>query len=246
MMGTSTSQRSPRTPEWERVNRLYDDPSAPPGAIVAAIVDAVGPGTRESMADSAVSRCMATLTQAAAGLLDPSDLSVDASLPPAVDLAAALRASAEEDLARARAGSRFGEIALDALSSAALEVARGAGDTAHVVRATLARYAEERRLSELVRTFLSHDVAYAFRYFVERDTPAHVGGPRLGTAADAGQLADQVASLCRRTTSGLALGHLENDLQQATGEGAGRGNRLYQRAFKKALGESLRAFEGSS
>ncbi len=245
-MGTSTRQRSPRTPEWERVNRLYDDPDAPPGVIVSAIVDALGPGTRESMADSAVSRCMATLTSAAAGLLLPDELSLDPSLPAATDLAAALRASAEQDIARARVGSRFGEIALDALSSAALEAVGDAAESAEVVRATLARYAEERRLSDLVRVFLSHDVAYAFRYFVERDLPPHVGGPRLQTAADASQLADEIAGVCRQTASGLELGHLEDDVRQAARAGSGRDHPLYQSTFRKALAESLKAFEGSS
>lgn len=245
-MGTSTRQRSPRTPEWERVNRLYDDPDAPPGAIVSAITDALGPGTRESMADSAVARCMATLTGAATGVLAAEELSLDPSLPAAADLAAALRASAEQDIARARVGSRFGEIALDALSAAALELAGDAAESGPAARTVLARYAEERRLSELARTFLSHDVAYAFRYFVERDLPVHVGGPRLQTAADAMRLADEVAGLCRRTASGLSLGHLEADLRQAAGEGSGRDSPLYQRTFRKALAESLKAFEGSS
>jgi hypothetical protein len=244
-MGTSTRQRSPRTPEWEAVNRLYDDPQAPPGVIVSAIVDALGPGTRERMADSAVSRCMATLTSAAAGLLSPTELSLDPSLSAAADLAAALRASAEGDIAQARVGSRFGEIALDALSSATLEAV---GDAAapEVARATLARYAEERRLSQLLKTFLSHDVAYAFKYFVDRDAPAHVGGPRLQTAADASRLADDIAGLCRQTASGLNLGHLEDSLQRATGGALGRGDPLYQTTFRKALAESLRAFEGRS
>lgn len=244
-MGTSTRQRSPRTPEWERVNHLYDDPEASAGVIVSAIADALEPSARASMADAAVSRCMATLTDAAAGLLDPSDLSIDPSLSAAVDLAAALRASAERDIARARLGSRFGEIALDALSSAALEAVRDAEDSAHVVRATLARYAEERRFSELVRVFLSHDVAYAFKYFAERDIPAHVGGPRLQTAADANELADGIADVCRRTASGLDLGYLEGDLRRATSEATGRGDPLYQRAFRRALADSLKAFEGS-
>lgn len=245
-MGTSTRQRSPRTPEWERVNRLYDDPDAPPGVIVSAIVDALGPGTRESMADSAVSRCMATLTSAAAGLLPSEELSLDASLPASADLAAALRASAEQDIAGARVGSRFGEIALDALSSAAVEAVGAEAESAQVACATLARYAEERRLSQLVSVFLSHDVAYAFKYFVERDIPAHIGGPRLQTAAEASGLADQIAGVCRQAASGVPLAHLEDDVWRATGGGSGRGNPLYQRTFKRALAESLKAFEGSS
>ncbi len=245
-MGTSTRQRSPRTPEWEAVNRLYDDPEAPPGVIVSAIVDALSPGTRDRMADSAVSRCLATLTGAAAGLLPPDELSLDPSLSAAADLAAALRASAEGDIAQARVGSRFGEIALDALSSATLEAVGDAAQSPQVARATLARYAEERRLSQLLRTFLSHDVAYALKYFVDRDTPAHVGGPRLQTAADASRLADEIAGLCRQTASGLNLGHLEDSLQRATGGALGRGHPLYQTTFRKALAESLKAFEGRS
>jgi hypothetical protein len=242
-MGTSTSQRSPRTREWEQVHRLYDDPRAPPAAIVSRIVAALAPATREGMADSAVARCLGTLTSAGASALD-EPWSIDPSLPAAVDLAAALRAAAERDIARARVASRFGELALDALSAAALDVAAGAADAPEAVRAVLARYGEQRRLPDLARVFVAQDTAYAFRYFAERDIPPHVGGPRLRTVADASRLVDDIAGLCRSATSSLEFGALEEQLGRAVAEGGAPGHPLYQAAAAQALHDSLRALGG--
>jgi hypothetical protein len=243
-MGTSTSQRSPRTPEWERVHRLYDDPAAPPEAIVNRIVHALTPTTRAELAGSAVARCLGTLTSASAGRLEEAALSLDPSLPAAADLAAALRAAAERDIARARVASRFGEIGLDALSAAGLEVGGQAEDAPQAARAALARYAEERRLSELAKTFLAHDLAYAFRYFVERDTPAHVGGRRLQTVTEATRLADDIVRLCHGRASGLQLGGIEDELRRAVGEGGAPGHPLYESALGEAMREGLGVLGG--
>ena len=239
-MGTSSSQRSPRTPEWERVRRLYDDPQAPSRVIVARIVDALGPQTRAEMADSAVARCMATLTRASAGDLDETLMSLDPGLPAAADLAAALRACAERDIARRREASRFGELALDALSASALEIGEGVEEAPGLVRAALARYANERRLADLANTFVSQDMAYAFRHFVERDTPAHVGGPRLRTVREAGSLADEVADICRQVTRGVPFEGLEDDLLCAVERGPAAGHGFYRTALTAAVSDSLR------
>ncbi|HJN17245.1 MAG TPA: hypothetical protein QGH10_17200 [Armatimonadota bacterium] len=242
-MGTSSSHRSPRTPAWDRVQRLYADPEAPPEAIVSGIVDALTPTTREQMADAAVARCMGTLTGASTGAIDAAQLSVSPALPASWDLAAALRSTAERSIIDAREASRFGEIALDALSASALEVGQGADDTSEAVRAALARYAAERRLSELAGTFLAQDVSYAFRYFVERDLPAHVGGGRLGTVADAARLTSDISAICEGTTRGLELGGLEDDLWRAADAGPASTSQ-YRGVLKTALGESLRALGG--
>ena len=244
-MGTSSSQRSPRTPEWERVRRLYDDPQAPSRVLVARIVDALGSRTRAEMADSAVARCMATLTRASAGDLDATLLSLDPDLPAAADLAAALRACAESDIARHREASRFGELALDALSASALEIGEGVEEAPGVLRAALARYADERRLADLAGTFVSQDMGYAFRHFVERDTPAHVGGPRLRTVRDAGDLADEVADVCRQITRRVPLAGIESDLLRALERGPVAGHGLYEAALNAAVSESLRALGGT-
>jgi len=240
-MGTSASQRSPRTPEWERVRRLYDDPQAPPRVIVARIVDALGPETRAGMADSAVARCLSTLTRASAGALEETLLSLDPSLPAATDLAAALRACAQAEIARNHEASRFGELALDALAASTLEVGEGAADSPGIVRAALAHYADERRLSDLANTFVSQDMAYAFRHFVERDTPAHVGGPRLRVVGDADRLAREVAALCRTTTRGVSFTGLEDYLRRAVDRGPVAGHGLYRGALAAAVSDSLRA-----
>jgi len=240
-MGTSASQRSPRTPEWERVRRLYDDPGAPSRVIVARIVDALSPQTRAEMADSAVARCMATLTRASAGDLDETLLSLDPTLPAAADLAAALRACGGSEIAAHREASRFGELALDALSASALDIGEGAGETPALVRAALARYSDERRLADLANAFVSQDMAYAFRHFVERDTPAHVGGPRLRGVGDADALAGEVADICRQTTGTLPFGGLEDGLRRAVERGPMAGHGLYQEALTAAVSDSLRA-----
>ncbi len=195
------------------------------------------------MADSAVARCVGTLASAGAGVW-AAPWSIDPSLPAAVDLAAALRAAAERDIARARAASRFGELGLDALAAAVLDATGHAPDSPEAVHAALARYAEERRLAELTRVFTAQDMAYAFRYFVERDLPPHLGGPRLRTVADASRLADEIAGLCRTTTAELPFGELEDHLQQAVSEGGAPGHPLYQAATAQALQDSLRALGG--
>ena len=204
---------------------------------------ALAPATRQSMADSAVGRCLGTLTSAGAGVL-AEPWSIDPSLPAAVDLAAALRAAAERDIARARVASRFGELGLDALSAAALDVAGEAPDAPEAVRAALAHYGEQRRLPDLARAFVAQDMAYAFRYFAERDVPPHLGGPRLRTVADATRLVDDIAGLCQSTTSSLEFSALEEQLGRAVGEGGAPGHPLYQAVAAQALHDSLRALGG--
>lgn len=243
-MGTSSSFRSPKTPAWERVHRLYDDPHAPPEAIVSRIVTALAAGTREAMGDPAVARSLGTLTGAGAGALEVASGLPASGLPAAWDLAAMLRRHAEDEIIRAREASRFGEIGLDALGAAALEVGEGAEGAPEAVRAALRAYGDERRLSELASLFMSSDVAFAFRYFVERDTPSHVGGPRLKTVGDAQQLADQIAGLCSDTTRGLPLGGLEDDLWRAAEASGEPGHSVYRGVLKSALGDSLQALGG--
>ena len=48
-MGTSTSQRSPATPAWDRVRQLYRQPNPEPGEVVGRIVAALDPETRAQM-----------------------------------------------------------------------------------------------------------------------------------------------------------------------------------------------------
>lgn len=244
-MGTSTSQRSPGTPEWERVQRLYDDPQAPPQVIVSRIVEALGPDTRAEMTDSAVARCLGTLVRASAGDFDRKLLVLNPALPATANLAAALRTNAHAEIAAHREASHFGELALDALSTSALEFSGSPADPPERVWATLTGYAQERRLSDLASCFISEDMARAFRYFVERDTPAHVGGRRLATVRDADLLADQIADICRRTTRGIPLAGLEDDLASAVERGPLAGHSLYRSALSVAVSDSLRALGGN-
>ncbi|MGQ9733182.1 MAG: hypothetical protein ACUVX8_18145 [Candidatus Zipacnadales bacterium] len=243
-MGTSSSPRSPRTPAWKLVQRLYDDPAVPVETIVAHIVGALTPQTRAGMVDAAVTRCLGTLLGASARLPDVVIPPPDPALPAAADLASALRGCAQSAIARHREGSHFGEIALDALTAAALEVAAPAGHDHELARAMLAWYADERRLAELGQMFVSHDLAYVFRHFVERDTPAHIGGPRIKEIVDADRLASEIAALCRHTIRRLPLGGMEEDLWCIVEPGFEHGHALCQAALKVVVEDSLRALEG--
>ncbi len=193
------------------------------------------------MADSAVARCMATITRASAGDLNEALLSLDPTLPAAADLAAALRACAASDIAAHREASQFGELALDALTSSVIALGQGAVDAPAAVRAALAHYADERRLADVANRFVSEDLALAFRHFVGRDTPAHVGGPRLSCVGDADLLADEVADICRQTTWAVPFAGLESDLLRAVEYGAEAGHPLYGSTLTTALSDSLRA-----
>jgi hypothetical protein len=192
------------------------------------------------MAGSAVARCLGTLTAASAGAIDPALLSLDPSLPASADVAAALRRCAQSEIARHREASRFGELAVDALGASALEIGEQVPGSAEVVRATLARYSQERRLADLATTFVSHDLAHAFRHFVERDTPAHVGGPRLRVVSDAERLAAEVAGLCRATTRTVPFGGFEESLRAAVESAPAVGHARYQEALRAAVTDSLR------
>jgi hypothetical protein len=190
------------------------------------------------MADSAVARCLSTLTRAGAGRLDETLLSLDPALPAAAELAAALRACAEHDIAIHREASQFGALALDALSASALDLG---GEMPAAARATLARYADQRRLAEVANQFVAEDLAWTFRHFVERDTPAHVGGPRLAHLGDAEALANEVADICRGTARAVPFGGLEDELLRAVERGPEAGHALYRSALTAALADGLGA-----
>lgn len=216
-MGTSTSHRSPVTPEWERVRELYRQPNPEPGQVVGRIVQALDPATRAAMADTGVALCLDAMltgaqqvaTSGLGALLEDTGLPVGG--PVALSFAAALRGRAQERIVEWSAASRFAELAVDALAVTAMEIATGSAPalltrvTPADADARIGGFAREGRLHELSGHFLGYDLDRAFRYFVDRDLSDFVGTPAVPTVGQAHQLLDRVAAFCRDSVRRLPL-----------------------------------------
>ena len=129
-MGTSSSQRSPSTAEWDRVKELYQQPHPLPGEVVSRIIQALDPDTRRGLHDRAVTACLATLLWGSTAVADQGLQQFLRRLPPipapsVVALAAGLRDTAAAYITTTGTASRFGELAIDALSNTVLNVAAG-------------------------------------------------------------------------------------------------------------------------
>jgi len=223
-MGTSTSQRSPATREWDLVRELYQQPNPSPGEVVGRIVEALDEAARRRLHDAASVRCLDAVLHGSAALAQPG-----AALPvaepstgvPALDLAGSLRAAAQESIARDRVASLTGSLALDAIIPTVLE-SLGPTPTwtefpAETVVSLYARYAHERDLAGLVGQFCGHDFDRVFRYYVTRDLSDFVGQPAMPTVADAARLVAGVGDFCRVRGSLPTLRHREQDLQEIVG-----------------------------
>ncbi len=225
-MGTSSSQRSPATPEWERVRELYRQPEPRPEQVAARIVQALDEQTRRGMHDRGVTICLDTLLissgQISSAGLEAflTQLSAPALQPATVQLASALRRSAEERIVRARAASRFAELAVDALAITAMDVASGGASRMFAaapeeVESNFARFAREGRLDELSGVFLGYDLDRVFRYFVSRDLSDFVGhAPAFPDVGRANQFLDAIASHCRCVARSVPLERFRDDLAQ--------------------------------
>ena len=222
-MGTSASQRSPATPEWDRVRELYQQPHPPPGAIVSRIIAALDPDTRRGLHDRAVVGCLDTLLWGSAAVAEGGLEQFLADFPtitgpPVIALAADLRDRATEYIAAHGAASRFGELAVDALSNTVLSVA--AGDqgllsvTAPQAEANYAGFARQGNLSTLGAHFFAHDFDWVFRYFVARDLSDFIGTQALPTVSAGSRLEDQVARYCRSGAQQIDFSGYEDQLQQ--------------------------------
>ena len=223
-MGTSTSQRSPATPEWEQVRELYKQPNPQPGEVVGRIVAALSPETRREMHNPGVISSLDALLwgscrvaeRGLASLLEESPL---LSGPAVVSLAAVLRTRAQRYITEARLSSRFGELALDALSSSTMEVAAGGRGlltaTAEEASANFGRFAAERNLAGLSENFLDHDFDQLFRYFVARDIGDFVGTAAFPTVSHSSRLLDDVAHYCRESGAAIRLATFEDQLYQS-------------------------------
>ena len=225
-MGTSSLHRSPSTPQWERVRELYRRHDPDPSEVLSRIVTAFDQPTRSGLSDMAVTCCLDRLlygSEAAAegrlaALLAPGH-SLGASA--GVLCASGVRDAADRLIAGRGVSSRYGDIALQALGSSVLELAGQVAKRANPqpdlaeLQSHLADYHTGQRLHRLTSTFLTHDFAHTFRYFVARDIPQFVGTEALPTVADSVQLQDRIESTCRRVTGGVDLGDTETDTHGA-------------------------------
>lgn len=226
-MGTSSSQRSPATPEWERVRELYRQPNPDPGEIAARIVEALDPATRQGLSDRGVTVCLDTgllvTKRAAQGKL--SEYLRNAGLQPheavPLQIAAAVRSEAQDRIISDRAASRFAELALDGLAVAVMDAACGGRPaglmTVNFGLATenLSSFYRDERLHEFSRTFLSYDFDRVFRYFVSRDLSDFVGSSSFPDVGYAHRLLDRVAQYCRECTKRIPLENAEPILRSA-------------------------------
>ena len=225
-MGTSSSHRSPPTPEWERVRELYRQPNPDPGEIAARIVQALDPATRQGLSDRGVAICLDSgllVTKTAAEnelkgfVLRHSEVEEPASLR----IASAVRADAQVRLIRERAASRFAELALDGLAVTVMDAACG-GQAARLMtvnfdlaQQNLSSFYREGRLHEFSRDFLGYDFDRVFRYFVARDLSDFVGTEAFPDVGHAHRLLDNVALYCRQRARGLVLEEAEPLLRSA-------------------------------
>ncbi len=253
-MGTSSLQRSPSTPEWERVRELYRRPDPDPHQVLARIVRALDPDTRAGLSDAAVTCCLDHLLEGAvvAATGDLAALYTDPNLvqqAAAVGLAAGLRQVAEDDIIARLIASRFGDLALDALGTTVLETADNISGITSILQVTypslqshFAGFYNESRLHDLGGSFLSHDFDHVFRYFVARDISDFVGTEALPTVSSSAILQDRIAHTCRSITQKVNLADSEDLLHQALGQTeASLRSRMLQSVFGRATDLALRA-----
>jgi hypothetical protein len=222
-MGTSSSHRSPHTPEWERVKQLYRESNPDPREVVARITSALDAATRQEMAGPGVACCLSSLLQASrqvAGVGLAALVPATPAAPPLLAASEAIREQAERTIARHGFASRFSDLALNALATTVFEVGSGGSPelfsiAAPVVEAELGAFAREQRLHGLATAFVGHDFDPLYRYFVTRDTNEFVGGPGLPTVAEASQLRDAVSRHCRESLRQLQAAVHEEALAAA-------------------------------
>ncbi len=250
-MGTSISHRSPATPEWERVRKLYRQPNPQPGEVVAHIVWALDPSTRQAMSHAGVTVCLDTALAASrdvatSGLEELLEGAGLAGRGPAVlCYASALRDTARRRLVEASASSRFAELALDGLAVTMMQAATGGqadlleNTTQKQAEAFIGSYFSEQCLHDLSTTFLGCDLDRVFQYFVARDLSDFVGTEALPSVGYASRLLDQVAAHCRGTVNKLELGAAEPLLQQATVAPVSERVPLVQGFLQDAISQAL-------
>lgn len=219
-MGTSSSQRSPATPEWERVRELYALGARDPSEVARRIVAALSPDVVTQMAGPGVATCVDTLLQAAA--VGSDTMAAGLGLPTGHSTAATIRAVAERRIATAGRASRFSDIALDALGACAVEVL-----TPSEARSNLPPAGPR-----LLGSFMAGDMERCFRYFVSRDISEFVGLPALPDVAAAEATVRRIADRCRAVMSAIDYVPLVPSLPPYTDlDGAAGERRVQQLLF---------------
>lgn len=223
-MGTSSSHRSPKTQQWERVKRLYRE-NSDAAQVSARIAAALDGGTRRELAGAGVVSCLEALLLLAhrAAQEGLSELaSTPSGVPPLLWLSQSVRGAAERAISQHGYASRFSDLALNALGTATFEAGSGGASSVFDIRAgaataALARYAEERRLHDLSLCFVAHDFDHLFRHLVTRDSADYVGGGSLATVTQASQLRDAVGAYCREAVALVEATAFEECLCAAVG-----------------------------
>ena len=236
-MGTSTAQRSPATPAWEQVRDLYRAGVKDPAQIARQVVSALTPETRAQMQGPGVVACLDTALRGAvlSAVAPPTGLLQD--IQGGLQAAARLRLDAERRLATEGMGSRFADVALDALGSCLVEVL---GPDGRLER--LGAYQRQGQLHQLAARFLGADIDRVFRYFVTRDIADFVGTSAWPSVAEARQVAAAVGAHCR--TQALQEQLSEDALQEALRQDPQRRLAALKMPFGEALEASLRRIHG--
>ena len=193
-MGTSASQRSPRSREWDAVNETYRSPRFAPRQVLARIVGALDDEFRAGLSDAAAASCLATVMRASDRLGALADEGAR------IALARELREQADAAIERNKTHSRFGEIGLDAIVRVAMNASPAA----------------TRSPAATAQAFVSEYLARTVAYLASRDVPAHIGGPRLKDTADAAQFVRQLEDACEATLREVDFGDLAPSADEAT------------------------------
>jgi hypothetical protein len=226
-MGTSSSQRSPSTPEWERVRELYRQPNPDPVEVLSRIVSAIGPETRAGLKGAGVVCCLDNLLEAPiaahAGDLSRLLMGHPGMLQmPVIELANGIRRRAESEIIDRQIASRFSDLGLQAVGTTVMGAAEDIPGALGLLRTTLpqleshfAGFYEESRLNNLAGAFLADDLSHAFRYFVARDISDFVGTEALPTVSSSSILQDRIAHSCRLLTGEVDLTRSEDIIRHA-------------------------------
>lgn len=221
-MGTSSSHRSPSTPEWERVKRLYREPNPDPRRVASRIVSALGAGTRAEMSGAGVACCLSNLLRLSQQIATKGlpAAAIVPGLPPLLSVPAMLREETGQEIARRGLSSAFTPHALGAQANAASEAGSSGAASTYDISAeqftrSMGAFALNGRLHDLSLCFLGHDIDQVFRGFIARDIHEAIGGESLPGRMLASQLSDAVASHCRHTVAKLVAADHEQALHDA-------------------------------
>jgi hypothetical protein len=249
-MGTSTAQRSPRSPEWESVRELYREGVRDASEISRRVSRALGPATRLQMQGPGVVTCLDTLLQGAQEVGGQPAQGLLSGAGSLLEVAARLRTEAERRLATGGLGSRFSDLALDALGSSVMGLALQAPGTVDLQTLSglppslLGSYRQSGRLAELASEFVGWDLDRCFRYLVTRDLSEYVGTSAIPTVSEARQVADAVGAHCRYMASQITPALREDRLLELEGEAPPERVLRLGQPFKDMLDAGLSSIAG--